>query len=200
MNEQLLLASAFMTGLASSVGPCIAPRYLLLAAYVTEHRERKHSATFVAGCLAGYLVYAFAGALIALLRVGTHVIYAVLAMTLVFCGGRTLVGSHHASKMKRPSSLSFGPMFFAGFVSSMMFSPCCTPIVIALGLQAVQDGGTMTAGLLLAFGLGHTFPLSLAAFAASSKLLGRFSLPHDICATVSGSLLLMVGGLYAVLA
>jgi cytochrome c biogenesis protein CcdA len=201
VNDQIALGSAFTAGLASSIGPCIAPRYLMLAAYLTEQKERNRAAVFVAGCLAGYLLYAFAGVLIALLRVGTHVIYAVLAMALMIGGGRALTAmQHHPCQLKRTSSISFGPIFLAGLLSSMMFSPCCTPIAIALGLQAAQNGGSMATALLLAFGLGHTLPLGLAALVASSKMRSRFSLPYDACATVSGSLLLMVGGLYAILA
>ncbi len=201
MNAQAALVLAFTAGLASSIGPCIAPRYLILAAYLAEQKERSRAVVFVAGCLGGYLVYAFGGVLIALFRIGTHVIYTLLALALIVCGGRTLAAiQDHACKTQRPSAVSVGPVFLAGFVSSMMFSPCCTPIAIALGLQAAQDGGTMAALLLLAFGLGHTLPLALGALAASSKMFSRHGLPHDACATVSGSLLLMVGGLYAILA
>jgi len=201
MNEQLALAWAFVAGLASSIGPCVAPRYLILAAYAVDRKERERGIVFVAGCLAGYLAYAFAGALIGLLRLGTHVIYAALALALVFCGGRALVTvQHHTCDVKRPSKLSFGPIFLAGLVSSLIFSPCCTPIAIAFGLQAAQVGGAMATELLLAFGLGHTMPIALAAIAVSSKVFRRLSLPRDVCATVSGSLILIVGGLYAVLA
>ncbi len=201
MSDLAAMASAFASGLASSIGPCIAPRYLILAAYAAEQKERTRAVVFVTGCLAGYLVYAFAGALIAMFRVGTHIIYALLALALMVCGGRALTAmQHHACEVKRVPSISFGPIFFAGFVSSMMFSPCCTPIAIAFGLVAAQDGGVMAMGLLLAFGVGHTLPLALAALVASSKNLSKWSLPHDACVTVSGSLLLMVGGLYALLA
>lgn len=201
MNAQLALASALLAGLASSVGPCIAPRYLMLAAYATSRGERARVLVFVAGCLGGYLAYAFAGALIALLRVGTHVIYASLAGALIVCGTRALGATeHNACTPKRPPLLSLGAIFMAGLVSSVMFSPCCTPIAIALGLQAVQHGGAMAAALLLAFGLGHTLPLVVVALVKSVRMPVSLSLPHDACATVSGTLLLLVGGLYAILA
>ncbi|HTX03751.1 MAG TPA: cytochrome c biogenesis protein CcdA [Candidatus Acidoferrales bacterium] len=202
MSVALALVSAFAAGLASSIGPCIAPRYLILSAYLTERRQGVHALAFVAGCLGGYLVYAFAGALIGLLRVGTHVVYASLALALIVCGGRALMSAEHeACKPARPASLSLGGVFLAGLVSSAIFSPCCTPIAIALGLQASQDGGATAASLLLAFGLGHTLPLGLALIAASSRLRFKwFSISRDASATISGSLLLMVGGLYAILA
>lgn len=201
MNEQLELASAFVAGLASSVGPCVAPRYLILAAYALDQKGRERVIVFVAGCLAGYLAYAFVGALIGMFSVGTHVIYAALALALIVCGGRALAAvQHHACEVERPSNLSFGPIFLAGLGSSLIFSPCCTPIAIAFGLQAAQVGGAMATELLLAFGLGHTMPIALAALAVSSKMFRRLSLPHDICATIGGSLILMVGGLYAILA
>jgi cytochrome c biogenesis protein CcdA len=201
MNVQLALGSALLAGLASSVGPCIAPRYLMLAAYATGRRESTRALVFVAGCVGGYLVYAFAGALIGLLRVGTHVIYAGLAVALIVSGARALTArEHHACEPKRLPPLSLGATFMAGLVSSMIFSPCCTPIVIALGFQALDHGGAMAASLLLAFGIGHTLPLIVFAVLASARMPVRFSMSHDACATISGSLLLMVGGLYAMLA
>jgi cytochrome c biogenesis protein CcdA len=146
-------------------------------------------------------MYSFAAALIALLRVGTHVVYGFLALGLIISGARALmVIPGHTCETKRMPSLSRGAVFLTGLTSSVMLSPCCTPIAIGLGLQGVQHGGAVAAALLLAFGLGHTLPLSIFAVLASLKVLRRFSMPHDACATVSGSLLMMVGGLYAILA
>ena len=114
VSDLAAMASAFASGLASSIGPCIAPRYLILAAYAAEQKERTRAVVFVTGCLAGYLVYAFAGALIAMFRVGTHIIYALLALALMVCGGRALTAmQHHACEVKRVPSISFGPIFFA---------------------------------------------------------------------------------------
>ena len=201
MSDLLALLSAFIAGLASSVGPCIAPRYLMLAGYMTKDRESGRAWLFLSGCLCGYLIYASAGALIALLRVGTHVIYGLLAFGLIISGVRTLVATpKHPCALKPPPSLSRGAVFLSGLVSSAALSPCCTPIAIALGLQAAQHGGALAAALLLAFGLGHTLPLSIFTLLSSLRVLRKLSLPHDACATVSGSLLMMVGGLYGLLA
>lgn len=201
MSGLVVLASTFTAGFASSVGPCIAPRYLMLAAYATQRRDATKAAVFVMGCLGGYLVYACAGALIAFMRVGTHFVYAFFAVALVVAGLRALTTSFpHSCASAGQASFSLGGAFLAGVLSSMTFSPCCAPIAFGLGLVAAQHDLTITASLLLAFGLGHTLPLVVIAAAASTRRLERFRLPQDVGATISGSLFLMVGGLYAILA
>ena len=195
MTDVVALVSVFVTGVASSFGPCVAPRYLVLAAYAGQ---RKRTLAFVGGCLAGYLIYAFAGVVIALLRLGTHVAYGLLAIALIVSGARILTKTTVCEAWYR-SAGSWGTAFLAGVASSAIFSPCCTPIALALGLAAPEHGGAMAASLLLSFGLGHSLPLIVAALASFSKMR-RFSVSRDITTTVSGSLLLSVGGLYAILA
>lgn len=201
MSLELALGSAFVAGVASSVGPCIAPRYLMLAAQLAVDEERARVPAFIAGCLGGYLAYASAGALLAIFRMGTHVIYALLGVGLIASGVRTLLAAHHAacaSKARRP--LSLGAASLAGLTSSLMFSPCCTPIAMMFGFLASQSAGASGAGLLLAFGLGHTLPIALIAFAPSFPCIRNVPVSRDVRATIGGSLLVSVGGLYAILA
>lgn len=199
MTETFAVASAFVAGLGTSLGPCIAPRYVVLASYITQGTRAFRAAAFVTGCIGGYLVYACAGALLAWLSFGTHLIYATLAIGLVSTGVRSLI-TVHSCVTKPKDVVSTSAAFIAGLSSSMVFSPCCAPVAIALGLQVSQHDGGMAALVLLAFGLGHTLPLAGLALAAASAPLLRFSPPRDFCATVSGALLVMVGGLYGLLA
>ncbi|MGH7716960.1 MAG: cytochrome c biogenesis protein CcdA, partial [Vulcanimicrobiaceae bacterium] len=199
VTEMLALGSAFVAGLGTSLGPCIAPRYIILASFITQGIPVCRALAFVIGCVGGYLVYACAGALISGLRFGTHVIYAILGLGLVWCGVRSLMTVHACSPKPR-SLASFSAAFIAGLSSSMVFSPCCAPIAIGLGLQTSGQDAGMAALILLAFGLGHTLPLAAGSLAAASGMVRRCSLPGDFCATVSGALLVMVGGLYALLA
>lgn len=199
MNEMLAVSAAFLAGLGSSVGPCIAPRYVLLAAYLAHGRRQSRVAAFVVGCVGGYLVYACAGALISSIGVGTHVVYAILAVALVASGVRTLIATHECAAPQKPA-LPIGAAFIGGLFSSIVFSPCCAPIAFGLGLQAAQHDFAAAASLLLAFGLGHTLPLGLCALAATSGILRSVSISRDACATISGALLMLVGGLYAIVA
>lgn len=199
MSEILAVSAAFVAGLGSSVGPCIAPRYVLLAAYLAHGRQPSRVAAFVIGCIGGYLVYACAGALVAAVGLGTHVIYGLLAVALLACGIRTLIATHECEATPKPA-LPIGAAFIGGLSSSVVLSPCCAPIAFGLGLQAAQHGSAMAASLLLAFGLGHTLPLAACALAAASGILRRVSISRDACATISGALLVLVGSLYAIVA
>jgi cytochrome c biogenesis protein CcdA len=195
----LAVSAAFVAGLGSSVGPCIAPRYVLLAAYLAHGRRPSRVAAFVVGCIAGYLVYACAGALVSSIGLGTHVLYTLLAVTLFACGVRTLMTTHECEARQKPT-LPVGAAFIGGLSSSIVFSPCCAPIAFGLGLQATQHDAVAAGSLLLAFGLGHTLPLALCALAAASGILRKVSFSRDACATISGALLVLVGGLYAIVA
>lgn len=199
MTELLAASAAFVAGLGSSVGPCIAPRYVLLAAYLAHGRRPSRVVAFVVGCIGGYLVYAVAGALVASIGLGTHVIYALLAVALLASGVRTLTATHECEARQKPA-LPIGAAFMGGLSSSILFSPCCAPIAFGLGLQAAQHDSLAATALLLAFGLGHTLPLAVCALAAASGILRKVSFSGDACATISGALLVLVGGLYAIVA
>jgi hypothetical protein len=58
----------------------------------------------------------------------------------------------------------------------------------------------MAALILVGFGIGHTLPLAAAVIVTASSAIRRFSFPADVTATVSGTLMVMVGGLYVLIA
>ena len=87
-----------------------------------------------------------------------------------------------------------------GALSSLIVSPCCTPIALALGMQAAQHEPALAAATMLTFGAGHACSLAILAYAAGLPKLRKFAHGSSAGATVSGALLTAVGGLYAVLA
>lgn len=204
MSSGEVLGAALLAGLASSLGPCIAPRYLLLAAQVAAGTRAPGLAIFIVGCIGGYLIFAVGGAGIALLQVGSHVVYTILAAALVGCGITNLLSSP-ANRCTHGAPLhgigtSPGASFLFGVSCSLVVSPCCAPIALALGLQAGQHDAAIAAATLLAFGIGHALPLGAFILAAASPRLRSLTLSSNAAATVSGTLLTAVGTLYAVLA
>ena len=203
MTEPGILAGTFTLGLLSGFGPCAAPRYALLALQVGSGPTVATLVVFAAGCLGGYLVIGFAGAGSVLAGPGSHIAYAVMATAMLVCGIRTLIADpiescrNHAMTKAHATWTS---AFLSGVGSSLVVSPCCTPVVFAVGIQAAQHEPMLALSTLAAFGAGHVLPLLVAAFASRSCLRGRWRLPEEATATVSGALLVAIGGLYGILA
>lgn len=204
MTTQGMLVTAFVVGLLSALGPCVAPRYAFLAVHTMAGARWPMLLAFAFGCIAGYLMFACAGVSIAVLGVGSHVVYAFLAIGLVVCGIRSLISDSHkacrSGVIGRIASASLGSAFLSGAASSLVVSPCCTPVAITLGIQAAHGDVPLAMGILAAFAMGHLMPLALIAGAARSHLRERLAMPSDAWATISGTVLTAIGGLYAILA
>jgi cytochrome c biogenesis protein CcdA len=202
VSSGAVFAAALIAGLASSLGPCIAPRYVLLAAQIAGGATRLRLAAFISGCIGGSLAFAAAGLGAALLQLGSHVVYGLLAAALLGSGIATLLSTTGCARRqpKMPGGGSLGAAFLLGISCSLVPSPCCAPIAAALGLQAAQHDGAFAAATLLAFGAGHATPLAAMALAATSKGLPKAVFSSSVTATISGTLMTAVGALYAVLA
>jgi cytochrome c biogenesis protein CcdA len=198
---------AVAAGVATSVGPCVAPRYIALAALLGERRRTLTVAAFVAGMLTAYAALGFGTGLLAGVTGHASLLYLVLALVLAAGGVLTLLRragcdhAHHEHPAARaPKRLS--GVFSLGAGSAFVVSPCCTPVVAAvIGLGASDANPLARAALLGAFALGHAAPL----FAAGSlgAICSRFFRAWDASpapAVVSGTLMLALGAYYGLLA
>jgi cytochrome c biogenesis protein CcdA len=199
----MAICGSFVTGLASSLGPCAAPRYLIVSASLSGGASWQAVVAFAGGTIAGYVAYALGGGALVLLPIGSHALYAAVAVALVAAGGATLradVADRCSLFVARGRSA--GAMFLLGASCAMVLSPCCTPVAVALGMQAAASRNAAIAlGALVAFGIGHSTPLvglTIAGLRIPS-LPARISLREE-AAIVSAALLLAVGILYGVLA
>lgn len=195
---------AFAAGITSSFGPCIAPRFVVVAsltAGTSGWTRWARLGAFIAGlCTSFALLGTIAGALGYIASYSSYV-YGALAIALV-AGGIGAIVSPHRCRAAHPSSK---PIASAPFVVGLTFtavgSPCCGPIAAALGGLSTA-GGNVTFGALLlgAFALGHALPLVvLAAGAVPIVTYLRARALDSAFATVSGALMIALGGYYAVL-
>lgn len=159
-------------------------------------------ASFICGCVGGYLTFCSAGALAMLLQPGSHLIYGGTGLILIGAGIRTLLTVDACREFdgSRHDARSLGAPFLAGVCCSVFGSPCCAPVALALGFQAAQHDVGFGAATLLAFGTGHMVPVSALVAMARTPFRCRAYVPPGAAATVSGTLLAAVGALYAVLA
>ncbi|MEA2663784.1 MAG: cytochrome c-type biosis protein [Candidatus Eremiobacteraeota bacterium] len=211
LRSPLAYPLVFAAGVATSAGPCVAPRYVALAALANAaQRPWRTIAAFVAGLVGAYVALGLAAGALSALWSSSSVTYAVLAAALAAGGSATLLRedahpcenarAREAASAKQSASL--GGTFLLGVSSALVVSPCCTPVVAGIaGLTAL--GGRCGEGiaLLVAFALGHALPL-LAAGALSARiaaLLARLS-ASSAPAVVSGTLMLALAAYYGVLA
>ncbi len=195
------LPLAFAAGAVTSIGPCVAPRYVAVAALVGGTQRRGRSvALFVAGLLVGYTALGFGIGLVESLLAHAAAVYFALSAGLLAFGCAQLLAPPHAAQHRHP--LRTSGVFTLGASSALIVSPCCTPVVAAVAALGASGGRPMTSALfLLAFALGHALPL-LGLGATGSFVVTRFAggAGGSIAATVSGTLLIGLGVYYGLLA
>jgi cytochrome c biogenesis protein CcdA len=196
-----------LAGVITSLGPCVAPRYIAVAALLSEKRRTLTVVTFVAGMLAAYVALGFGTGLLAQLAGHASALYAVLAAALGAGGLATLLrnfGCNHVHLESHPTSARprrLSAVFSLGAASAFVVSPCCTPVVAAvLGMTALDANPLSRAALLGAFALGHAAPLFVVGslgtiFARTFRTWNASPAP----AVVSGTLMLGLGAYYGLL-
>jgi cytochrome c biogenesis protein CcdA len=198
-------ASALLAGAAGSFGPCAAPRYIALAAIVngvSVAQRFARIAAFVTGLCCASTALAFGAHLLWKLVSVSAWIYAGLAIAFAASGVHALLVRRHACVRQAASASSFSGVFLLGSSFALVLSPCCAPMLAALGALSATAGSTSLTLLVVgAFVLGHALPVvmvgSLAGFADGIER--RFPLDEPVRVT-SGALMLAMSAYYAVLA
>jgi len=198
-----------LAGLVTSLGPCVAPRYIAIAALLGRQRRTLTIATFVAGMLTAYGALGFGAGLLAQVAGHASVLYLILAAVLACAGIATLLRCsgcahehHQASSGASPQPRRSSAAFSLGAASALVVSPCCTPIVAAVfGLTALDASPPSRAALLAAFALGHAAPLFVVGSVGSlwARTFRAWN-ASPAPAVVSGSLMLALGAYYGLLA
>jgi len=194
----------FGAGIATSIGPCVAPRYIAVAALATSARHPgRVLAAFALGIIAAYVAIGSAAGLTSALRAGSSIVYALLAAALITAGAFALVrGAErpHAHDVRLP--VSVGGTLLLGAASAVVVSPCCTPVVAGIaGLTMVSGRPLEGVALLTCFAAGHVVPAILAA-ASGRRGTAIFARAAATGASnvVSGTLMLALGTFYGLLA
>jgi len=207
------LASVFAAGVVTSVGPCVAPRYLAVAAIAGRHRHPLvPTLAYVGGLIGALTAVGFAGGLLGRLGAASQTLDIVLAAALIVGGVHALVRAEphahehdaagEAAAAPTESRRSIGAVFLLGAASALVVSPCCTPVVATIAAMTTSTGEPLFGALLLAlFGAGHALPLLLAGQVGAALTRWMPLRSHaQAPAIVSAVLMLALGGYYALIA
>ncbi len=202
----------FAAGALTSIGPCVAPRYVAVAALAqSAARPGLTLAAYVAGLIGAFTALGFAAGSLGMLWSMSGALYGVLAVSLVVSGGVMLVRAappaahavcgNAALEPHDGRSRSLGAVVLLGAAGAFVVSPCCTPVLAAAGATSAALGKPLVGALLLAcFAAGHALPLIVAgsASAAVSRLAGsRFA---QASAIVGAVLTIALGAYYGIIA
>jgi cytochrome c biogenesis protein CcdA len=195
----------FVAGAASSIGPCVAPRFIAVAGLASKgdgSRARVAVCCFIAGLTATNVSFGVIASLLARAAQLSAYLYAAIAMALVAAGAASLWSDNDKTCNHRVAASTSGAGFLLGSSSALLLSPCCTPLVVGIVAYTSAMGSVLYGSMLLAcFSIGHALPLLAVGFGAS-----RFASIWQACGVrkatevLSGSMMLAVGAYYAVLA
>lgn len=147
-----------------------------------------------------YMAIASAGSFVVQLAQFSSAIYWGLAVTLVISGVRALWNNDAHFCTARPVlQKSLGGAFLLGASTSIAISPCCTPILVAIGALSSTTGTSGIIGLTLAYAIGHTAPALALFMLANAVQLPGFAYQHA-AGTVTAGITIALGLYYAVLA
>ncbi|MGZ3499202.1 MAG: cytochrome c biogenesis CcdA family protein [Vulcanimicrobiaceae bacterium] len=201
-------AFVLLCGLASSLGPCVASRFVAVAGLAANLDRRSALGTavaFVAGLTAAYTCFGVAFSLLGRLASLSHAIYWCVAAALCVGGVATIwrekPACSHAGE-RRGVSPSLGGAFLLGAACAFVVSPCCTPLLVGILAYTSEAGDPLYGALLLGlFAVGHAAPVIAAGLGASAagSFLKRYAMTQA-AAVVAGALMLALAGYYAVLA
>lgn len=198
-RSPLALPALFGAGAMTSIGPCIAPRYVALAALA--HRSRKPwrtAAMFAAGVITAYVAIGAGAELLSAVRVWSTAIDLVLAASLAAGGFVILLSgevSHASGACARGEG---GGAYLVGAMSALVVSPCCTPIVAAIAGLAILDARPAEVALLVtAFAAGHIVPIGAAVALGQrgTETLTRFGAASGN-GVIAGTLMLALAAYY----
>lgn len=200
-------ALVVLAGAASSIGPCVAPRFIAVAG-LTAGKSRAHALALVGAFVAGLTAtYAAFGAVSSLLGRATQLstyTYVAVAAALALGGVMTLWHGQsdcgHAHEHAKNGSIGGALLLGASF--ALVVSPCCTPLVLGiLAYTSAAGSPVYGSGLLACFALGHALPVVAVAFGMNGMTgaLQRYGV-RQAAGVVSATLMLGLAAYYAVLA
>lgn len=205
-NSYWAPVAAAAAGMATSIGPCVSARFVAIVSLASNASGRERVlrvVSFVCGLCLGYV--ALGSTISALVRIAqwSPYVYGGLAMFFGILGIRSIVtAGEHRCRTSASRAGSVARSFLLGVSFSLVASPCCAPIVVALaGIAAAVSSPLPTVVVVAAFAIGHTLPLAITGVFAAGvwRRLERFKLDTEI-ATVNAGLLLGVAGYYGLLA
>jgi cytochrome c-type biogenesis protein len=199
------IGSIFLAGVVSSIGPCVAPRYLAITGFASgSGRPTRVAAAFVGGLIGAYMVIGYTAGWLGSMRGLASIVDAGMACTLAVTGAIMIWRAEtdaHAHCSPTAHDVPLGAPLLLGAASALVVSPCCTPMLAAIVATASELGRPLAGAAILAcFAAGHAVPLFLAG--SPLKLIARLrpsGIAAQVPAIVGGALLLCLGAFYGAL-
>ena len=184
----MAFALAFLFGMLSSVGPCIATRLVVVTGVARTTRASMTAVigAFLVGLLSVYVLFALAVHLIGFAQLVQSQVLGLAAVAFGIAGVVVFVQSYRDSRdhehaheecavERKPQRTGILGAFGIGVLSAVNFSPCCTPwLLMALTYTSMQGNALYGAALMVVFGLGHAVPM-LAYGHVAGRLATLFS-------------------------
>ena len=204
---------AFGAGALTSIGPCVAPRLVAVAAICTGQATPLQRggaiASLVAGLCCAYVAIGICASLLRPLIHSSTAVYLACSAAFLFGGVRSvLAGSTDPLRRcgtscceEAPMAVrSYGMAFLQGCSFGLVVSPCCMPIIaVATGLSFGLGSWPAATAILAAFAFGHALPL--IGFGLGLGGIRRWLvLCEGPLALVSGGLLIALSVYYVALA
>lgn len=198
---------ALAAGVATSIGPCVAPRCVAIAGLALNRNGRDRAIAvglFIAGLVAAYVSFALVAQVIWQALAHSIVVYALLAAGFMLSGVYALTKPSRvcAAPRREHGTSSAGAIFLLGALSAASVSPCCVPLILAVVSAAGSSDILISAMALACFALGHALPLAMITVAAGrfKSLLNHNAVLEEGARVVGGALMVALGGLYAIVA
>ena len=182
----MVLVSAFTAGVLTSASPCVLAAVPLTVAFVGSQAQSRRQAwvlslAFVAGMVAAFAALGLAAAQLGTFFGGIGGWWSVTVGAVVIAvGGWLLVASNASCGLALPMSLQarlkgtgLAGALVLGALAGTIMTPCATPALaaaLALAGSGTVLGGEvwLGAGMLVAYGLGHSVLLLAAGVAPSA--------------------------------
>ena len=197
----------FLAGAVSSVGPCVAPRFIAVAG-LSSGKTRRQTIwlvlAFVGGLTITYAAFGAIGSLLGSAVQFSTVTYIAVAVALAIGGLFTLWRDeetciHEHGRLRGDTA---GGAMLLGSSFALVVSPCCTPLMLGILAYTTSSGSAAYGSAMLAcFALGHALPIIGVAFGSSAitTALQRYGV-RQAASVVSATLMLALSAYYAVLA
>lgn len=195
--------AAFGAGLASSTGPCLAPRLAAITATTIGCRGVARAiriGVFAAGSCGGYAVLGLLAGAVRRLGELSPGVYAILAAAFAVLGVAALIRRTHRTCCgpQTPAKLPLSVLALAGAALAFAGSPCCGPVAAALLAAAPASDPR---AIVPAFAAGHVLPLVAVALGWPSLATAAAARTAEPAVnTVGGAVALGLAGYYALLA
>ncbi len=194
----------FLAGLATSIGPCVAPRFLAAASFAANDADRRgmvRVSVLFCGIVCGYVALAAVSSSLASVARYSTIVYAVLACVFVVLGLRGLFFKPHECTHRHLERPSTGAAFLLGMSSVLVVSPCCAPVIGTIGVVALsKQSPAQTCILAVCFAVGHALPVLLAGWGLRcAGLLARITQAQHAVRVAGATLTLALGGYFAIL-